>query len=419
MVNRLLSYEELIFAAQLKVRELFNLSNEKSLPFHNLPHTEQLVKKAVTIARAEMIDESDQAILVIAAWFSDTGFLQAPHTSREMAAAEIAGGFLKSREADPEFIAAVGNCILATSFPGKPQLRREMILCDATYSYFGEDDIKIKSKLLRKEDAVLSGKKMKKPEWRSLMIKQISQYKFFTTYAQNKYETEKNLNIALLKSKEEDDNENNDQEIIPATITPEFRQDEISTTVQTTEVRKKTTAREGPGRGVETMFRISSGNNQRLSDMADNKANIMITISSINFSVVLSMLLQRLGENTSLVIPTMVLLSVCVTTMVFAILATRPALPKGVFTQQDIDDKKVNLLFFGNYYKMNYETYQDGMNKMMKDNEFLYGSLTRDVYSQGIVLGKKYRLLRVAYNIFMFGIILSVLAFGVSVLSLL
>jgi hypothetical protein len=33
------------------------------------------------------------------------------------------------------------------------------------------------------------------------------------------------------------------------------------------------------------------------------------------------------------------------------------------------------------------------------------------VYAQGVVLGKKYRLLRIAYNIFMFGLIVSVLAF--------
>jgi hypothetical protein len=419
MVNRLLSYEELIFAAQLKLRELFNLSNGKPLPFHQLQHTEELVERAATYARMVGLDENDQAILMVAAWFIDTGYLQPSSKNREKTAAENVVAFLSDRGATSEFVTAVSDCILATTFPGKPQLPREKILCDAIYSFFGADNIKSISKLLRKEHAALTGNKIKKPEWRMKMILQLSQYHYFTTYAQNSFEEKKNQNISLLRSKDEEEDENVEAENTAAVIIPEHKVDDISTTVVTTEVRKKTTVREGPGRGVETMFRISSGNNQRLSDMADNKANIMITISSIIFSVVLSMLLQRLGENESLIIPTMVLLAVCVTTMVFAILATRPALPKGVFSKEDIDDKKVNLLFFGNYYKMNYEEYQEGMNKMMKDNDFLYGSLTRDVYSQGIVLGKKYRLLRVAYNIFMFGIILSVLAFGVSVLSLL
>jgi hypothetical protein len=51
---------------------------------------------------------------------------------------------------------------------------------------------------------------------------------------------------------------------------------------------------------------------------------------------------------------------------------------------------------------------------MMNDREFLYGSLTKDVYSQGVVLGRKYRLLRVAYNVFMFGIVVSVIAFVIA-----
>jgi hypothetical protein len=96
---------------------------------------------------------------------------------------------------------------------------------------------------------------------------------------------------------------------------------------------------------------------------------------------------------------------------VVSILATRPSIPSGVFTKKDIDEKKVNLLFFGNFYKMNLDDYAAGMRKVMSDSEFLYGTLIKDVYSQGVVLGRKYRLLRLSYNIFMFGLILSVLGF--------
>jgi hypothetical protein len=60
---------------------------------------------------------------------------------------------------------------------------------------------------------------------------------------------------------------------------------------------------------------------------------------------------------------------------------------------------------------MHLEEYTSGMLKVMADKDFLYGTLIRDVYSQGVVLGRKYRLLRTAYNVFMFGLIISVLAF--------
>jgi hypothetical protein len=71
----------------------------------------------------------------------------------------------------------------------------------------------------------------------------------------------------------------------------------------------------------------------------------------------------------------------------------------------------VNLLFFGNFYRMNLPEYIAGMRSVMADRDYLYGSLIIDVYSQGVVLGRKYRLLRISYNVFMFGLIASVLAF--------
>jgi hypothetical protein len=101
-------------------------------------------------------------------------------------------------------------------------------------------------------------------------------------------------------------------------------------------------------------------------------------------------------------------------TIIFAILATRPSIPNGTFSKTEIEEKRVNLLFFGNFYRMSLVDYTDAMVKVMNDSEFLYDNLIRDVYFQGIVLGKKYRLLRVAYNIFMVGLTISVIAFIVS-----
>jgi hypothetical protein len=177
---------------------------------------------------------------------------------------------------------------------------------------------------------------------------------------------------------------------------------------------KKKDKKEKPEKGIETMFRISSSNHQRLSDMADNKAHIMITVNSIILSAIISLLLRRLSEYGYLIVPTIILLTVSLLAMTFSILSTRPSIPPGTFTKADVDDKTVNLLFFGNFYKMPLEDYKYGMEKVMEDKDFLYGSLIKDVYTQGVVLGKKYRLLRIAYNIFMFGLIISVLAFVIA-----
>ena len=166
-----------------------------------------------------------------------------------------------------------------------------------------------------------------------------------------------------------------------------------------------------PSRGIETMFRITSGNNQRLSDMADNKAHILITVNSIILSAIISLLLRKLEESSFLTYPTFALLAVSVITIVVSIIATRPSIPSGVFTRQDLEDKKANLLFFGNFYRMDLKDYAEGMRMVMNDSDFLYGTLIKDIYSQGVVLGRKYRLLRLAYNIFMFGLIVSMCGF--------
>lgn len=171
-----------------------------------------------------------------------------------------------------------------------------------------------------------------------------------------------------------------------------------------------------PDRGIETMFRITSTNNQRLSDMADNKSNILITVNSIILSVIIALLVRKLDSNAQLVFPTSILLLTSLITMVIAILATRPSIPNGKYTDEELNSKKVNLLFFGNFYKMNLDSYSIGMKLMMEDRDNLYGTLIKDVYSQGVVLGRKFKLLRLAYNIFMYGLIVSVFAFVIVVI---
>ena len=162
--------------------------------------------------------------------------------------------------------------------------------------------------------------------------------------------------------------------------------------------------------------RITLNNHTRLSGIADSKANILLSVNAIIISIALSTIIPKLDspKNAHLVIPVFLMLISSVITIIFAILSTRPKVTKGVFTKQDIDDRKVNLLFFGNFYKMPLQDYEWAMNEMMKDREYLYNSLIKDLYFLGLVLEKKYRLLRIAYNLFMIGIILSVIAFVIA-----
>jgi hypothetical protein len=169
-------------------------------------------------------------------------------------------------------------------------------------------------------------------------------------------------------------------------------------------------------RAVQTMFKTASSNHLKLSVMADNKAFIMISVNSIIISVAIGLVIGKFVQNPKLIIPTVLLLLVNIVTIIYAVLATRPRMQKGTFTKKQVDEKKVNLLFYGSFYKMDYEDFDYGIQQLMDDNEFLYGTLKKDIYWQGRVIGYKFRLLRISYDVFMYGTAGSVLAYLIAAL---
>jgi len=173
-------------------------------------------------------------------------------------------------------------------------------------------------------------------------------------------------------------------------------------------------------RSVDTLFRVTLNNHTRLSDIADSKANILLSVNAIIISVCLSVLVPKLDapKNTHLIIPTFFLLISSVLTIIFAILSTKPNVTKTNFTKQDIADRKVNLLFFGNFQQMLFDDFNNSMKDLIKDRDYIYDSLTKDLYFLGKVLDRKYKLLSVTYQIFMAGIVISVLSFAYAFLTL-
>ncbi|HEX7846969.1 MAG TPA: Pycsar system effector family protein, partial [Chitinophagaceae bacterium] len=144
--------------------------------------------------------------------------------------------------------------------------------------------------------------------------------------------------------------------------------------------------------------------------------NIMISVNSIILSVVISVLIRKLEEETHLILPTTALVLVCVATIVFAVKATRPNISEGKFTKEDIQNKRTNLLFFGNFHNMSLPDYDWAMKEMLNSRDYLYSSMVKDLYFLGVVLAKKYHWLRISYNIFMYGLIITMLLYGGAIL---
>jgi predicted metal-dependent HD superfamily phosphohydrolase len=418
-----MNYPELSRKVQDHVQSFFNSQKDKNFVYHNLAHTQSVVKATSQIANHYQLNEKDFFIVTAAAWFHDTGYF-ADYYNHEIKGVEMASVFLRNNGVDEETIQFISNCILATRMPQRPGNKLEEIVCDADLFHLGTDDFNEKNKQMRKEAESKKGIDISKEEWRKGTIRLFETHNYFTDYCQLLLNDKKKETLDKLKNKLTGKGEktkdtssptrknNPPEEKIPVLPVNPVSSDADTVALENLPPKKKKEEKTNrPDRGIETMFRITSGNNQRLSDMADNKAHIMITVNSIILSAIISLLLRKLDEYAYLAWPTYLMLTISVMTIIFSILATRPSLPSGRFSNADIEEKRVNLLFFGNFYRMNLHDYSSGMLQVMNDRDFLYGTLIKDVYSQGVVLGRKYRLLRISYNIFMYGLIVSVLAF--------
>jgi predicted metal-dependent HD superfamily phosphohydrolase len=397
-----MNYQQLLDKVHDHVIAYYKEHDNKDLLYHNLKHTQDVVAAATQIANHYQLNDDDFFIVLAAVWFHDLGYLTDINAHEEKGA-ELAAEFLDKNGVNAEFANLVKGCIKATKMPQSPSSLLEEIVCDADLFHLGTNDFFKKDNLLLQEYNLLNHTDKNKYDWRLKTISFVENHSYFTEYCKVLLNEAKAKNLDDLKAKEaKHDKKLNEQANGGA-------QEPASLSDASPGVKKKTKAR--PDKGIETMFRVSSSNHQRLSDMADKKAHIMITVNSIILSAIISLVLRRLNEYGYLIIPSFILLTVSLLAMTFSILSTRPSIPNGKFTRQDIEDQKVNLLFFGNFYKMKLEEFNYGMERMMEDSDFLYGSLIKDLYAQGVVLGKKYHLLRIAYNIFMYGLIIAVLAF--------
>jgi len=165
------------------------------------------------------------------------------------------------------------------------------------------------------------------------------------------------------------------------------------------------------GRGIETMFRTLYRVNMDLSGLADAKANIMISINGLIVSILLAAISPKIDSNPILLVPTTLLLVACVISLVFAVLSARPRVRSEPVTLEHVRGGLANILFFGNFSNMVRDDFVIGMEELMGNPDNLYHTMILDIYGLGLVLRKKYRLLRVSYTVFMIGLVIGVVAF--------
>jgi len=369
------------------VQELFEHEVPKEYIYHSIEHTMRVVRKLKELAANTGCTDENQEILAISALFHDTGFSRS-YDNHEDHSLVIATDFLRNNRFPEEKIKLITGCINATKMSSMPENRLQMLIKDADTSSLGSRNFFEYTQYLRNELNTVKGGHIDEMGWNYINLQFMKDHRYYTEAGrmrfgpmkrQNLKQIERNLGLRKAQGKQ-----------------------------------KSKLVTIGSSKSAQTQFKTSLRNHIDLSAIADNKANTMLSVTSLIISLAIPLLGSQLNDNPILLVPTIILLFVCVTAITYATLAIRPIIMKGKTTMEDINQKQSNLFFFGNFFKMKYSEYEDGIKYVVADNELLDSAITRDLFFLGMSLGRKYMYLRKCYNVFMFGMIIAVVAFVVA-----
>lgn len=180
------------------ISNLFDKRLPASFLYHNIRHTNDVVNTASEIAERSGLNNGDIELLLIAAWFHDTGYIESIEYHEEKSA-EMAEEYLSKINYPGGRISAVTRTILSTKIPQRPGNDIEKILCDADLAYMGSSDLLEKIQLLRKEWALTLNRTYTDHEWLKASMNFIESNSFHTEFARKKFEGKRKKNLALLQ----------------------------------------------------------------------------------------------------------------------------------------------------------------------------------------------------------------------------
>lgn len=380
---------EILSRAHSYVTNVFEGISNETFGYHNWAHTVEVTERALLLARRSGLDEQVQWELSIAGLFHDIGYYK-DYLNHEAASATACKAFLSNENLPEDIEDRIIDLILVTKPGAEPVYLPEKIMKDADLANVGSTQYFQNAAYLRQEWEKYKGETYSDEEWLILNGRFLKEHHFYTSEAEQIYGEQKKANIKEMKKK-------------------------IS------KLQAKRLDLEGDlqkavkdSRSAQLIFKTSLRNQIDLTNIADNKANIMLSINAIIITITLPLLAAYVQDNVYMLIPASVLLTTCVVSIIFATLVTRPIKMSGLTDINTIREGKTNLFFFGNFYKMNYEDYVRGLRIVISRDEYVDQSIFKDLYNLGRTLGTKYKQLRVCYTIFMSGVVMSVLAFGIT-----
>ncbi len=191
-------YSAIVQISSTYVHELFHKQNSDSALYHNHNHTLEVVNHAEEIAQGMKLSAMELDIVLIAALFHDTGYLQTREDHEELSAS-IAERFLHEQYYGEENIKKVVGCIRATKVPQRPTTLLEQVICDADLLNLGKEDCIEKGEILHKEIEHALGKSIPKKDWIKQTIDFFHAHSYHTEYVRQKYKKSREANLKKLE----------------------------------------------------------------------------------------------------------------------------------------------------------------------------------------------------------------------------
>lgn len=170
---------------------------EGSRLFHNLKHTQSVVRNCVQLAELERCSSRELEMLLVAAWFHDTGYVTGSR-GHEQESVKIAMSFLKSYPRGDEFEQTVRDLILATRMPTSPVGCLQEILCDADMGHLGAIDYEQCERLLRREIEISEKIVVSDRDWLQKNVDFFQQHRYYTISARLLWDEQKRINLERL-----------------------------------------------------------------------------------------------------------------------------------------------------------------------------------------------------------------------------
>ena len=390
---------ELLRETALYIQDYYNSNFNEQYCFHQYNRTINIVRHCDALASSMDLGKQESKLVHLAAWFLETGYC-IDYQNYQVKSAELAAAYYKAKGVEDEKIETIVECILSTRMPMQAVTATAQIVCDASMYHLAEKDAHQILNTLRAEYAALSVREFTDEEWIKENIDKLSNHFYFTSAARKLYQKGKSKSLAGYKKNLE--------------LLHEIVQEPPHQTSQVPATEHEKIVAEGAvklERGVETFFRITEQRHMELASRAHEKASLLISINAIVISIVLSVLITKLDESQYLLLPTLLLIITASATIIFSILSTRPKLIKDSSKHNPIPGHEMNIIFFGDFAKLSLDEYKKSMQVTYKNRATLYDSLSKDIYYQGIILVWKYKYINIAYNIFMYGFIITILSF--------